>query len=152
MTRTQRVETVFSINSLLSRPLNPWTDIQPDRPKNDCVAAQGLELQTHFCLSTHHNNHVVFLSLFYIFFFQWSTLWKFFQTVLLFRNGVCQNLLLRSEQLKTNKLCNIKNPLLLFFHNGVCQNLLLCSEQLKTNKLCCVKNNLISKHTPTLNC
>ena len=56
MTRT-KVETVFSINSLISRPLNPWTDIKPDWPEYDCVAAQGLEIQTNFCLSTHHNRH-----------------------------------------------------------------------------------------------
>ena len=48
----RNAETVFSINSLLSKPLNPWTETKPDWLEYDCVAAQGLDRQTHFWLST----------------------------------------------------------------------------------------------------
>ena len=52
----RNAETVFSINSLLSKPLNPWTETKPDWLEYDCVAAQGLDQQTNFCLSSDYNH------------------------------------------------------------------------------------------------
>ena len=54
----RNAETVFSINSLLSKPLNPWTETKPDWLEYDCVAAQGLDQQTNFCLSSDYNHHL----------------------------------------------------------------------------------------------
>ena len=55
----RNAETVFSINSLLSKPLNPWTETKPDWLEYDCVAAQGLDQQTNFCLSSDYNHQEV---------------------------------------------------------------------------------------------
>ena len=57
VTRTRWSRNSFLINSLLSKPLNQWTEIEPDRLEYDCRTSQGLEIQTNSRLSTHHNYH-----------------------------------------------------------------------------------------------